>query len=174
MSAAGAARGTSPELVARRRAARLAAVQALYAIELAGAPAEAVLGEFQAERWTSRRDGPDEALGEAPDREFLGEVVRGAISRQDEVDDLLRQTLAAQWPIERLEAVLRALLRAGTFELLARADVPARVVIAEYVRIAEDFFDGGEPGLANGVLDRLAKRLRPLEFAASGEPAGDR
>jgi len=150
--------GTAPRQSAgrRRSAARLAGVQALYQIEMAGAPIETVIGEFL-------RDGIDPDHRRAFDEALFADVVRGTSQRRAEIDRGIGEALTPEWPLERLEAVLRAILRAGTYELTARIDVPAPVVISEYLDIAHAFFAGKEPGLVNGVLDRLARSLRPEE-----------
>jgi transcription antitermination protein NusB len=149
----------------RRTAARLAAVQALYQIELAPAPVEAVITEFIDHRFGREIEG--ERQGDA-DPTLFAELVRGAFARQDELDRLIGAALSPDWPLARLETVLRAILRAGAFELLCRADVPAPVAINEYLDIAHAFFTGKEPGMVNGVLDRLARGLRPQEVALRG------
>ena len=100
--------------------------------------------------------------------------MRGANARHDELDQLIATALTPDSPLERLEAVLRAILRAGAFELLVSIDVPAPVVISEYLDIGHAFFAGKEPGLVNGVLDRLARTLRPEEAGSrdrDGSPA---
>ncbi len=146
----------------RRTAGRLAAVQALYQIEIAGAPVEAVIREFV--NFRLGREGEDERLGDA-DPEFFATLVRGAAAREAAIDPLIRAALTPDWPLERLEAVLRAIIRAGAYELADCADVPAAVVISEYLDIGHAFFAGKEPGFVNGVLDRLARELRPNEVA---------
>jgi N utilization substance protein B len=146
----------------RRTAARLAAVQALYQIELAGAPAEGVIVEFVRHR--IGRDIDDTRIGDA-DPEFFATLVRGIDAQREELDRLISGALTPDWPLERLESVLRAILRAGAYELLASSDVPAAVVISEYLDIGHAFFAGKEPGMINGVLDRLARTLRPQEVA---------
>jgi len=148
----------------RRTAARLAAVQALYQIELAGAPADSVITEFVHHR--IGRDHDDMRFGDA-DPEFFAALVRGADARRGELDALLSDALTPEWPLARLESVLRAILRGGAYELLACGDVPAAVVISEYLDIGHAFFAGKEPGLINGVLDRLARSLRPEEGAGA-------
>ncbi len=145
----------------RRSAARLAVVQALYRIEVSRPAVETVIAEI-ADGRQGVRIGEDEYV--EVDHALLAEVVRGAMARRAEIDLLIAETLDKQRRLERLEAVLRALLRAGTYELLARHDVPARVVINEYVDIAHAYFGGREPDFANGVLDRLGRRLRPDEM----------
>jgi len=146
----------------KRTAARLAAVQALYQIELAHAATESVIAEFIHHRLGRDSDGED--FGES-DPALFGDLVRGTVARQDELDRLIGEALAPEWPLQRLETVLRATLRAGVYELLAREDVPAAVVISEYLDVAHAFFAGKEPGLVNGVLDRLTRSLRPREMA---------
>ena len=159
----------------RRGAARIAAVQALYQIELTGASPDRVLREFVAHRigevpHPKDEAGVEEAIGE-PDRELFAAIVRGASERRTELDEMVGSALAAGWSLERMDRVLRALLRAGAFELFARVETPARVAIAEYVGVANAFYEGREPGFVNGVLDKLARVLRPDEMAAAGPPA---
>ena len=97
---------------------------------------------------------------------LFGRIVRTATTQQDTLDGMLSQALSADWPIERLDPVLRALMRAGAAELWMQDGPPARVVINEYLDVAHGFFTGDEPRMANGVLDTLARLLRPAEFAA--------
>lgn len=153
----------------RRSAARLAAVQALYEMELADAPADPVLRGFIQDRWQAGAGAEEEGgspMAE-PDGELLTDVVRGVSSRRDELDGMIVPALEGK-TIEGLQAVLRAILRAATYEFLARTDVPPRVVISEYLEVAKAFFTGPEPGLVNGVLDRLAHVLRGPELEDSG------
>jgi N utilization substance protein B len=145
----------------KQSAARLAAVQALYQAELTGAPVEAVLAEFFALRLDEEIDGLSLA---AADRGLLDLLVRGAGKERDELDDMLAAVLDEDLPVERLETLLRILLRVGALELSRRPEAPVRVVVSEYVDLAGAFFGGKEPGLVNGVLDRLARALRPEEF----------
>jgi N utilization substance protein B len=148
----------------------LAAVQALYQLEMTGAPSERVVAEFLAHRLDEELDGVTLA---AADRRLFEQLVRGASAERDDLDDMLAAVLDPDWPVERLETLLRILLRAGAYELSVRPDLPVRVVISEYVDLAGAFFGGKEPGLVNGVLDRLARELRPQAFAARGTtPAG--
>jgi transcription antitermination protein NusB len=153
-----ATRPRSGAATRRRSVARLAAVQALYQIDLSGAPPETVVAEFLKHRLGREIDG--EQYGEA-DPALFADIVRGTIERQADLDRAIAAVLTPDWPLERLETVLRAVLRAGAFELMARPDVPAPVAISEYLDIAHAFFSGKEPGLVNGVLDKLAHRLRP-------------
>ncbi|MFQ5774345.1 MAG: transcription antitermination factor NusB [Kiloniellaceae bacterium] len=147
----------------KRSAARLAAAQALYQIEMTGAAADRVLREFLDLRLTEEVDGVCLA---GADRGMLADLVRGVAGEPGELDDMLSAVLDEDWPVERLETLLRVVLRAGAYELTERRDIPARVIISEYVDLADAFFGGKEPGLVNGVLDRLAHALRPEEFDA--------
>jgi N utilization substance protein B len=150
---------------APRSAARLAAVQALYQVEMTGASVESVLAEFLDHRLDEEVDGLSLATA---DRRLLDELLRGTVAERDALDDMLAAVLDESWTVERLETLLRIVMRAGAFELSRRPEVPARVVVAEYVDLAGAFFGGKEPGLVNGVLDRLARALRPEAFEAQG------
>jgi N utilization substance protein B len=146
----------------RRSVARLAAVQALYQLELnRGADPEAVVGEFVRHRFGHEIDG--DRYGEA-DTALFSDVVCGVASGLEGLDATISSVLAEEWPLPRLDAVLRAILRAGTYELVHRRDVPPRVSISEYTAVAYAFFAGKEPGLANGVLDRLGRTFRATEL----------
>jgi N utilization substance protein B len=146
----------------RRSLARLAAVQALYQRELNPAiDAEAVIGEFVRHRLGREIDG--ERYGEA-DAALFAKIVRGVAADRERIDEALAASLSEEWPLARLETILRAILQAGTYELVHLRDVPPRVTISEYVSIAHAFFTGKEPGLANGVLDRLARTLRASDL----------
>lgn len=158
-----------------RSAARLAAVQALYEIEMTEAPTDAVLVEFLARRWSAAvqqgavsEEGaetpPVERRIAEPDDVWLQDVVRGASGRKDELDRLITDALSGSRTVERLETLIRSVLRAGAYELLVRLDVPPRVIITEYVEVAHAFFAGSEPAFINGVLDGVARRARPSAF----------
>ena len=138
-----------------RRAARLAAVQALYQMELAGAGANEVIEEFVEHRFPG---------DEPTDAEYFTAIVEGVPPHQSEIDRSVAGCLSSDWKLERVDSILRAILRAAAYELVARRDVPAKVVIDEYVGIAHDFFEGGEPGFVNAALDRLARLKRATEF----------
>jgi len=152
-----------PRLGGRRRTvARLAAVQALYQLELnPELDAPAVVREFTRYRFDQEIDG--DQLAEA-DPAFFADIVRGVAADQERLDADISAALVEEWPLARLDAVLRAILRAGAWELVHRPDVPARVSISEYIAIAHAFFIGKEPGLANGVLDRLGRDLRAADM----------
>ncbi len=159
-------RGTS-----RHSAARLAAVQALYQMEIAGTRTADVIDEFLNHRLTDTQAGGEE-VGRFNEKLFAS-LIQGTVGRREEIDRRIESALPAGWEGARLELVLRCLLRAAAFELMARYQAPAAVVISEYVRLAHRFFSEGEPALANGVLDRLARELRPGELEARKGAAGD-
>lgn len=163
MTAAGAAAGAPhPKDALRRRRARLAAVQALYQLELnRDLKPDTVVAEFARHRLGREIDG--EVYGEA-DAALFADIVRGTAADRERLDGEIAAVLAEDWPLPRLETVLRAILRAGTYELAHRDDIPPRVAISEYTGIAHAFFTGKEPGLANGVLDRLGRVLRGSEM----------
>jgi N utilization substance protein B len=119
---------------------------------------EAVVREFSDHRFDADLEG--ERLAEA-DEAFFAEVVRGVVEHQAAIDRAVARRLASGWRLERLDATLRAILRAGVFELIHRPDVPLEVAIDEYVEIGKSFFEGPEPGVINGVLDGIAKEARP-------------
>lgn len=139
-----------------RAVARLAAVQALYQMETAGTGAETVIREFLDHRFDADIEG--EPLAQA-DEAFFGEVVRGAVAHQAEIDRAVAGRLAAGWRLERIDSTIRAIFRAAGFELL-HTDAPLEVVIDEYVEIAKSFFDGPEPGFINATLDSIGRDER--------------
>jgi transcription antitermination protein NusB len=146
----------------RRSVARLVAVQALYQLELnRGADAEAVVREFARHRFGHEIDG--DRYGEA-DPALFSDVVHGVTADLEQLDTTISAALTEEWPLQRLDTVLRAILRAGAYELVHRRDVPPRVAISEYTAVAHAFFSGKEPGLANGVLDKLGRTLRAAEM----------
>ncbi|MGD9742491.1 MAG: transcription antitermination factor NusB [Dongiaceae bacterium] len=152
-----------------RRAARLAAVQALYQIALTGATPEAAITEFTGHRLSK----PLEVGGTlGGDPQLFADLVRGAAEKRPELDRMISAVLTNDWTVERLEAVLLAVLRVGAYELSARPDLPARVAISEYVAIAGAFLGDRETGLVNGLLDRMARSLRPEAFEPGGRHGG--
>jgi N utilization substance protein B len=150
-----------PRKANRRGAARLAAVQALYQMDVAATPVNDLLAEFESHWLGQEVEGSQYLPAEAA---FFREIVVGFVREQRKLDPLIDRALAGGWPLKRVEAVLRAILRAGTFELDHRRDVPARVVVSEYVQVAHAFLDGDEAGMVNAVLDALARQLRAAEF----------
>jgi N utilization substance protein B len=147
---------------ASRSVARLAAVQALYQMEVSSIGVEHVIREFTEHRFD--RDIEGETLASA-DEGFFAELVRGVVARQAGIDASIARRLAEGWRLERLDATVRAILRAGVFELAHRPDVPTEVAIDEYVEVAKSFFEGTEPGFVNGALDAVAKDVRPARDA---------
>jgi N utilization substance protein B len=149
----------------RRGAARLAAVQALYQMDVAGTGLNDILAQFET-HWIGREvEGNQYLPAEAA---FFREVVAGVVREQRSLDPLIDVALAQTWPLRRIETILRAVLRAGAFELAHRTDVPARVVVAEYVDVANAFVERDETGMVNAVLDHLARKLRGSEFEKAG------
>lgn len=146
----------------RRSIARLGAVQALYQLELnPGLGAEGVIREFVRHRLGREIDG--EVYGEA-DQTLFADLVRGVAADRERLDETISAALSEEWPLARLETLLRLILEAGAYELVHRPDIPPRVTLSEYVAIAHAFFAGREPGLANGVLNRLARALRGADL----------
>ena len=141
-----------------RSAARLAAVQALYQQEMEGTPVARLLREFHEHRLGATIE--DEQYVEA-EQDFFDDVVSGADARRAEIDDVIAGKLAEGWSLDRLDRPMRAILRAGTYELLSRTDVPVASVISEYVDVAHAFYDKRESGFVNGLLDAVAKQARP-------------
>ncbi len=145
----------------KRGAARLAAVQALYQMDLAATPLHEILAEFES-HWIGREvEGEQYLPAEAA---FFREVVGGVVAEQRKLDPLIDDALAQGWPLKRIETVLRAILRAGAYELGKRMDIPARVIVSEYVDVAHAFVENDETGLINAVLDQIARQLRATEF----------
>jgi N utilization substance protein B len=149
-----------------RTAARVAAVQALFQSELSQTPAETVIDEFVRHRLGALPGSGGFEDGRAPDADvpLFARIVRTATQQQDTLDGMIASHLPEGWPSERLDPVLRALMRAGAAELWMTDGPPAKVVINEYLDVAHGFFDGDEPRMANGMLDTLARLLRQAEF----------
>lgn len=143
-----------------RSVARLAAVQALYQMEVSGTGVEAVVREFSDHRFDRAIGGEEGEALAAADEVFFAELVRGVVAEQRRIDPAIARRLAQGWRLERLDATVRAILRAGAFELAHRPDVPVEVVINEYVDLARSFFEGPEPGFVNAALDGLARDVR--------------
>jgi transcription antitermination protein NusB len=146
----------------RRSAARLAAVQALYQMDLVGKGLPDVLAEFQS-HWMGREIEGDQY--KPAEGALFRVIVQGVLDHQRTLDPKIDDTLSNGWPLKRVEAVMRATLRAGAFELFHTADVPVKVVISEYVDIARAFFEKEETNMVNAVMDRMAREARAGEFA---------
>jgi N utilization substance protein B len=149
----------------KRGAARLAAVQALYQMDMAGTGLNDILAEFES-HWIGREvEGLQYLPAEAA---FFRDVVGGVVREQRNLDPQIDRALAQSWPLKRIEAILRAIMRAGAYELGHRRDVPARVVVSEYVDVARAFVERDETGMVNAVLDAIARQARAAEFEEAG------
>jgi N utilization substance protein B len=149
----------------RRGAARLAAVQALYQMDIASTGLNDILAEFESHWIGQEVEGQQYLPAEAA---FFRDIVGGVVREQRKLDPLIDEALATSWPLKRIEAILRAVLRAGAYELDHRRDVPARVVVSEYVDVAHAFVERDETGMVNAVLDQIARKLRAAEFEQVG------
>jgi N utilization substance protein B len=145
----------------RRGAARLAAVQALYQMDIAGAGINDIFAEFESHWLGNEVEGETYLPAEAA---FFRDVVSGVVRDQKKLDPLIDEALSKGWPLKRIEAILRAVLRAGAYELQQRKDVPGRVVVSEYVDVANAFVDREETGMVNAVLDQIGRQFRGDEF----------
>ena len=141
-----------------RSAARLAAVQALYQQEMEGTPTARLLHEFHHHRLGATIEGDTYADAEIS---FFDDLVEGTLARRDEIDGMIAKRLAEGWSLDRLDKPMKAILRVGAYELIARPDVPIASVISEYVDVADAFYDKREKGFVNGLLDAIAKVARP-------------
>ncbi len=141
----------------QRGAARLAAVQALYQMDVGGTGVLEVVAEYEAHRLGQELDGDTYLKADAS---WFRSIVSGVVREQTRLDPLIGSALQDDWALSRLDSTVRAILRAGTFEILDRKDVPVAVIVTEYVEIAHAFFEEDEPKLVNAVLDRIAKQVR--------------
>ena len=155
---------------ARFSSARLAAVQALYSMDITGATPVQALDEYKARRENASE--LDKSMAK-PDADLLTMLVHGTSAELDTIDEMIGGALSGEWTVDRIEAILRAILRVGIWELKTRQNTPARVAVSEYVDLARAFYAGTEPGLVNAVMDRMARILRPHEFDnGNGRNAG--
>ena len=155
---------SSPDIKSanQRGAARLAAVQALYQMDIGGAGVLEIIAEYEAHRLGNEIDGEQYRPADAA---WFRAVVSGVVENQRALDPVIRASLTEDWPLSRLDATLRAILRAGAWELTAKKDVPVAVIVNEYVDVARAFFpDGKEPSFVNAVLDHMAREARPDAF----------
>jgi transcription antitermination protein NusB len=140
-----------------RAAARLAAAQALYQHDMEGTPVATLLAEFHQHRLGATIEEVEYADA---DVQFFDDLVRGTLARVAEIDQLIARHLTRSWSVERLDRPMRAILRAGSYELMARPDVPVGAAISEYVDVAHAFYERREAGFVNGILDAVAKEVR--------------
>lgn len=150
-------RNGAPRQANKRGAARLAAVQALYQMDVAGSGILEITAEYEQFRLGKEVDG---AQYREADAQWFRAILSGVVENQKVVDPVIRQALTDDWPLSRLDSTLRAILRAGVYELTERKDVPVAVIVSEYVDIANAFYEEDEPKLVNAVLDRVARRVR--------------
>lgn len=150
---------STPEIKSanQRGAARLAAVQALYQMDIGGAGVLEIVAEYEAHRLGNEIDGEQYRPADAA---WFRAVVSGVVENQRALDPVIRSGLTEDWPLSRVDATLRAILRAGAWELSSKKDVPVAVIVNEYVDVARAFFEGEEPKIVNAVLDRLARKYR--------------
>jgi N utilization substance protein B len=146
-----------PKQVNQRGAARLAAVQALYQMDVGGTGVLEIVAEYEEHRLGKEVDGDTYLKADAS---WFRSIVAGVVRDQRKLDPLIGSALQDDWALSRLDSTVRAILRAGTFEILERKDVPVPVIVTEYVEIAKAFFEDEEPKLVNAVLDRIAKQVR--------------
>ena len=164
-----AKRSNTTPRASSRSAARLAAVQALYQMDMTGIDLTEVIAEFETHRLGKEIEGCQFREAEGT---FFRDLVEGVVREQLTIDPLIDKQLAEGWRLTRVDSILRAILRSGAYEILIRKDVPPRVVISEYVDIAHAFFADDEPKVVNGILDRLAHKARPQDFASEGTGDG--
>ncbi|MBN9075429.1 MAG: transcription antitermination factor NusB [Rhizobiales bacterium] len=141
----------------KRGTARLAAVQALYQMDIVGTGLLEIAAEYEAYRLGKEVDG---SVYREADAQWFRAILSGVVEHQKEIDPVIGQSLTEDWPLSRLDSTLRAILRAGVYELMKRPDVPVAVIVSEYVDIAKAFYEEDEPKLVNAVLDRVARRVR--------------
>jgi N utilization substance protein B len=161
MAAPAAPPGRGPRKANQRGAARLAAVQALYQMDVAGTGLNDILAEFES-HWIGQEVEGEQYL--PAEQAFFRDIVGGVLREQKVLDPLIDAAIARDWPLKRIEAIMRAVLRAGAYELAHRKDVPGRVIISEYADVAAAFVGRDEIGMINAVLDRLGRQSRASEF----------
>jgi N utilization substance protein B len=161
MAAPAAPPGRGPRKANQRGAARLAAVQALYQMDVAGTGLNDILAEFES-HWIGQEVEGEQYL--PAEQAFFRDIVGGVLREQKVLDPLIDAAIARDWPLKRIETIMRAVLRAGAYELAHRKDVPGRVIISEYADVAAAFVERDEIGMINAVLDRLGRQSRASEF----------
>ena len=153
----------------RRRASRLAAVQALYQMEFANKSVAVAIADFRDRRLNGLVEGEDVVTPENIDEELFIDIVEGVGAASERYDGLIDGALKKERGVDRIEVLLRLILRAGAYELTDRPDIDAPLSINEYVAVSQAFFGGTEPNFVNGVLDRMARELRLSENADDGK-----
>ncbi|MEP3278535.1 MAG: transcription antitermination factor NusB [Stappiaceae bacterium] len=153
----------------KRGSARLAAVQALYQMELGNIDVADLIAEYKSFRLGKEIDGD---MYRDADHDWFTSILKGVVEDQRSIDPWIHTALTEDWPLRRIDSTLRAILRAGSYELYRRKDVPARVVISEYLDVAKAFYEGDETRLVNGILDRIAHEHRPGEFKENNSESG--
>jgi transcription antitermination protein NusB len=161
MGARTPAKGNGPRKANRRGAARLAAVQALYQMDVAGTGLNDILAEFES-HWIGQEVEGEQYL--PAQKTFFRSLLTGVLNEQRRIDPIIDDALSKGWPLKRVETMLRAILRAGAYELICVNDVPARVVVTEYADIGSAFLDKDETGMINAVLDQLGRQFRTGEL----------
>jgi N utilization substance protein B len=162
MAARAPAPSDAPRKANRRGAARLAAVQALYQMDVAGTELSDIFAEFES-HWIGQEVEGDKYL--PAQKSFFRQLVMGVLNEQRRIDPVIDDALSKGWPLKRIETMLRAILRAGAYELMHVDEVPGRVVVTEYADIGSAFLDREETGMVNAVLDQLGRQFRASEFA---------
>lgn len=149
--------------IASRRASRLGAVQALYQMDMNDISTEEVIDEYRSHRLGQEIEG--DQYVEA-DHDHFADVINGVVNQQIEIDRKIEDSLAEGWTMSRIDSILRATLRCAVFEMSSATDIPARVVINEYLDVTHAFFEGSEPRFVNGILDKIAREVRASEFSS--------
>jgi len=152
------AQNERPSSANQRGVARLNAVQALYQMDIGNTSLAEIKRQFAARLVGGEVEGDVYLKG---DQDYFTQIVSGVLKHQVSIDPLIEGALSAEWPVERIDATLRAILRAGVFELLYKSDIPGPIVISEYIDVAKAFFGGEVPGMVNAVLDVIAKQAPP-------------
>lgn len=150
--------------LSKRSSARLAAVQALYQMEIAGNGISNIFAEYETFWIGQEIDG---VSFQPADINLFRKIIKGTVEKQKDIDPLINNSLTDNWPLNRIVPLLRAILRAGVYELIQQKDIAARIIISEYMNITQSFYDEDEPGLVNAVLDKIARNLRVGELESS-------
>lgn len=145
----------------KRGTARLHAVQAIYQMEIAKTPINEVIASFTTFFMGKEVEGMEFLPS---DELYFKNIIQGVLREQGRLDPAINDVLEKSWPLKRIDMVMRSIFRAGAYELFGKLEIPAKVIIAEYVDVAHAFLEEDESGMVNAVLDELAKRVRKDEF----------